>query len=146
MNEKEFESDRKIIGVVLPSWNPNEPRFIIENCEDRIAENREFRNNTCVYNQRLGFAYSVEEIVEVLNNMGDEIDKLKEENEKFKKMADLMEYQLKVQDRIIKEYEEESEIKYWKDKTMKLLMIVRAELLPLVSDQKVKELNELIDD
>ena len=32
--------------------------------------------------------------------------KIKEENEKLKKVIDLMEYQMKVQDRIIKEYED----------------------------------------
>lgn len=33
-------------------------------------------------------------------------DKLEKENEQLKKVIDLMEYQLKVQDRIIKEYED----------------------------------------
>lgn len=65
--------------IILPSWNPDEPRFIVKNCEHRIAEDREFRNNTCVYNQRLGFAYSVSEIVEVLNKMGDRIKELENE-------------------------------------------------------------------
>ena len=69
----------KLTAIILPSWNPDEPRFIVENCEHRIAEDREFRNNTCVYNQRLGFAYSVSEIVEVLNNMGDRIEELEKE-------------------------------------------------------------------
>ena len=75
----------KLTAIILPSWNPDEPRFIVETCEHRIAEDREFRNNTCVYNQRLKIAYNVEEIVEVLNNMGDKIDKLEEENGSLKK-------------------------------------------------------------
>lgn len=75
----------KRTAIILPSWNPDEPRFIVENCEYHIAEDREFRNNTCVYNQRLGFAYSVEEIVEVLNNMGDKIDDLEDDKEQLHK-------------------------------------------------------------
>lgn len=76
----------KRTAIILPSWNPDEPRFIVETCEHRIAEDREFRNNTCVYNQRLGFAYSVEEIVEVLNNMGDKIDNLKDDKNQLHKV------------------------------------------------------------
>lgn len=77
--------DEKPIAIILPSWNPNEPRFVVETCDYRIAEDREFRNNTCVFNQRLGFAYSVEEIVEVLNNMDDKIDELEEDKEQLHK-------------------------------------------------------------
>ena len=80
----------KPTAIILPSWNPDEPRFIVETCEYPIAEDREFRNNTCVYNQRLKIAYSVEEIVEVLNNMGDKIDDLKDDNEQLhKKITEL---------------------------------------------------------
>ena len=82
-------------AIILPIWNPDEPRFIVETCEHRIAEDREFRNNTCVYNQRLGFAYNVNEIVEVLNSMGDKLDKLEKENEQLRqtmqKVCELLE-------------------------------------------------------
>ena len=76
----------KPTAIILPSWNPDEPRFIVKNCEYNIAEDKEFRNNTCVFNQRLGFAYSVEEIVEVLNNMGDRIDDLEDDKEQLHKV------------------------------------------------------------
>ncbi|MBQ2613522.1 MAG: hypothetical protein IJG19_06590 [Methanobrevibacter sp.] len=57
----------KPVAVVVPSWNPDEPRFKVTECP-LCGEDRAFKNNKCVYNQRLGFAYSVDEIVEVLNN------------------------------------------------------------------------------
>lgn len=66
----------KPVAIVLPTWSPNEPRFVIMDCE-QCSDDRVFKNNQCVYNQRLGFAYSVEEIVEVLNNIGKENDELK---------------------------------------------------------------------
>ena len=69
----------KPVAIVLPSWDPNEPRFIVEDCP-KCSDDRQFKNGKCVYNQRLGFCYSVEEIVEVLNNTTeDEIKKLEKE-------------------------------------------------------------------
>ena len=88
MNEKEFESDRKIVGVVLPSWNPDEPRFSVEDAHDELADDRAFKNGKCVYNQRLGIVYTVEYVVDALNDLGDEIDKLKEENEQLRQKLD----------------------------------------------------------
>ena len=41
-------------------------RFSVEEC-NQCSDNRKFQNGECVYNNRLGFAYSVDEIVEVLN-------------------------------------------------------------------------------
>ena len=87
----------KPVMITLPSWDPDEPRFIVEECP-QCSDDRAFKNNKCVYNQRLGFAYSVDEIVEVLNNEDDfnqsecitvydlkqEIKKLKKENENLK--------------------------------------------------------------
>ena len=43
------------------------PRFVTLECE-KASNDRVFKNNKCVFNTRLGFAYSVDEIVEVLNN------------------------------------------------------------------------------
>ena len=87
----------KPVMMILPTWDPDEPRFIVKECE-KCSDDRAFKNNKCVYNQRLGFAYSVDEIVEVLNNEDDfnqsecitvydlkqEIKKLKKENENLK--------------------------------------------------------------
>lgn len=67
----------KPVAFVVPSWNPDEPRFVVKDCP-MCGEDRVFKNNKCVFNQRLGFAYSVDEIVEVLNNQGDELDRIKE--------------------------------------------------------------------
>ena len=60
-------TNEKPLGFALPLWDSNEPRFIVVECE-QCGDDRKFQNNQCVYNQRLGFAYSVDEIVEVLNN------------------------------------------------------------------------------
>lgn len=46
------------------------PRFIVDDGHDRVAPERIFRNGKVVFNTRLGFAYSVDEIVEVLNQQG----------------------------------------------------------------------------
>lgn len=43
-------------------------RFIVDEAGDFCADERKFKNGKCVYNQIMGFAYSVDEIVEVLNN------------------------------------------------------------------------------
>lgn len=69
---------KKPVAVVLPSWDPNEPRFITTECPE-CSDDRQFKNGKCVYNQRLGFCYSVNEIVEVLNNEK-ELNELRTEN------------------------------------------------------------------
>ena len=74
----------KPVGIVIPTWNPNEPRFIVEDAHDGLADDRAFKNGKCVYNQRLGVVYTVEYVVDALNELGDEIDKLKEENEQLR--------------------------------------------------------------
>lgn len=97
----------KPIGIVLPSWNPDEPRFIVETCK-QCSDDRQFKNSKCVFNQRLGFAYSVDEIVEVLNALGDENEQLKQENqgiqEKVMRLLDYVE---------IKQCVTRTEIKKW---------------------------------
>lgn len=78
----------KPVGIVIPTWNPNEPRFIVEDAHDGLADDRAFKNGKCVYNQRLGVVYTVEYVVDALNELGDEIDKLKEENEQLRQELD----------------------------------------------------------
>ena len=73
----------KPVAIVLPTWNPNEPRFKVMDCP-QCSDDRQFKDGRCVYNQRLGFAYSINEIVEVLNNLGKENEELKKENELLK--------------------------------------------------------------
>ena len=57
----------KPIAIAIPTWDPNEPRFIKKECL-QCSEDRQFKTGDCVYNQRLGLAYSVDDIVEVLND------------------------------------------------------------------------------
>jgi hypothetical protein len=47
-------------------WKPRKSRFIVEECS-KCSNDRQFKNGKVVYNQNLGRAYSVDEIVEVLN-------------------------------------------------------------------------------
>ena len=88
----------KPIGIVLPTWNPDEPRFVVMDCP-QCSDDRQFKNGRCVYNQRLGFAYSVEEIVEVLNATNNEKEQLKEE------LKDYSDANAQLEERI-QEYEE----------------------------------------
>lgn len=78
-------SDEKPTLVILPSWNPNDPVFVKEECQ-RCGEDRQFKNGEVVYNQRLGLAYSVDDIVEVLNTMRSWEDKAKVLIEKYEKI------------------------------------------------------------
>lgn len=43
--------------------------FEVEQAGEYTEDSRTFKNGLCVYNNRLGFAYSVSEIVEVLNSL-----------------------------------------------------------------------------
>jgi len=67
-------------------WNSSEPRFIVMECKE-CSDDKAFQNNKCVYNQRLGFAYSIDDIVEILNNTDEiviENFNLEKENKEFK--------------------------------------------------------------
>lgn len=65
--------DNKPVAVVLPSWSKDSPRFRVDECS-RCGDDRQFKNGKVVYNQRLGMAYSVDEIVEVFNTIGMSLD------------------------------------------------------------------------
>lgn len=43
--------------------------FEVEPADEYTEDSRTFKNGLCVYNNRLGFAYSVTELVEVLNSL-----------------------------------------------------------------------------
>ena len=75
---------RKPIGIVVPSWNPNEPRFVVADATEHLSEDRKFVNGKCVENQRLKIVYSVEDIVYVLNNY----EKLEKENEQLRQSVE----------------------------------------------------------
>ena len=58
--------------------------FEVEIADECMADSRKFQNGLCVFNNRLGMAYSVTEIVEVLNHMIaviHEFESMKDENE-----------------------------------------------------------------
>lgn len=77
----------KPIGIVVASWNPNEPRFVVADATESLSDNRKFVNGKCVENQRLKIVYSVEDIVEVLNDYEEfekEYKKLEKENEQLR--------------------------------------------------------------
>jgi hypothetical protein len=58
-------------------WGMRKPRFVVEEDErGLVAKERVFKNGKTVFNQILGFAYSVDEIVEVLNQLGESSDYL----------------------------------------------------------------------
>ena len=44
-------------------------RFIVSDAKG-ISDDRKFANGKCIYNTRLGMAYSADEAVEVLNSLG----------------------------------------------------------------------------
>lgn len=75
----------KPIGIVLPSWNPNEPRYIVADATEHLSDDRKFVNGKCVENQRLKIVFSVSDIVDGFNAYDEEIDRLKSENEQLEK-------------------------------------------------------------
>ena len=100
--------DEKPILIVLPSWNPEEPRFIVRQNQGE-SDDRTFKNNKCVHNQRLGLTYSVDEIVEVLNanDEREEFEELKEENKKLKERINELEKENRLLKGRIQEYTEQ---------------------------------------
>ncbi len=53
-----------------------EDYFLVEGTTEHTEDSCAFKNNTCVYNKRLGKPYSATEIVEVLNTTSELIDSL----------------------------------------------------------------------
>ena len=82
---KVFQMSEKPIGIVLPSWNPNEPRYIVADATEHLSDDRKFANGKCVKNQRLKIVFSVSDIVDGFNAYNEEIDRLKSENEQLRK-------------------------------------------------------------
>lgn len=75
-------SEEKPTLIIVPSWDPNEPVFIKKECP-QCGEDRQFQTGEVVFNQRLGLAYSVDEIVEVLNTLRTFEDEAKELIDKY---------------------------------------------------------------
>lgn len=70
-------SEDKPVLVNIPRWDPNEPVFVKKECP-QCGFDRQFKTSEIVFNQRIGLAYSVDEIVEVLNAMRAWEDKARE--------------------------------------------------------------------
>lgn len=65
--------------------------FEVESADEYTEDSRTFKNGLCVYNNRLGFAYSVTEIVEVLNSLVEYKDLI---SELFDEKIEALEYDL----------------------------------------------------
>lgn len=95
--------------------------FEVEPADEYTEDSRTFKNGLCVYNNRLGFAYSVTEIVEVLNSLVEYKDLV---SELFDEKIEELEYDL---ERCVKAgmptgglYEEIDELETLKKEVMEL--------------------------
>lgn len=59
-----------------------EDYFLVEGTTEYTEDSCAFKNNTCVYNKRLGKPYSATEIVEVLNTTSELIESLEKSLDK----------------------------------------------------------------
>lgn len=74
----------KPVGIILPTWDPNEPRFRVAEATEHISDDRVFKNGKCVENQRLKIVYSVDDIVDVLNRYEDLEKESKDKDKEIK--------------------------------------------------------------
>ena len=95
--------------------------FEVEPADEYTEDSRTFKNGLCVFNNRLGMAYSVTEIVEVLNSLVEYKDLI---NELFDKKIEALENDL---ERAVKAgmptstlYEEIDELETLKEEIMEL--------------------------
>ena len=95
--------------------------FEVEPADEYTEDSRTFKNGLCVFNNRLGMAYSVTEIVEVLNSLVGYKDLI---NELFDKKIEALENDL---ERAVKAgmptstlYEEIDELETLKEEIMEL--------------------------
>lgn len=95
--------------------------FEVEPADEYTEDSRTFKNGLCVYNNRLGMAYSVTEIVEVLNSLVEYKDLI---NELFDEKIEALENDL---ERAVKAgmpssalYEEIDELEALKEELMEI--------------------------
>lgn len=73
--DKRIKDQRLQLNTVLKKYDELHNKFYdrdffdVEPAGEYTADSRKFQNGLCVFNNRLGMAYSVTEIVEVLNHM-----------------------------------------------------------------------------
>lgn len=69
--EELFEKYEDLLDVLY-----REDDFLVEGTTENTEDSCAFKNNTCVYNERLGMAYNASQIVEVINTMSEQIESL----------------------------------------------------------------------
>lgn len=95
--------------------------FEVEPAGEYTEDSRQFKNGLCVYNNRLGFAYSVSEIVEVLNSLIEYKDLISELfDEKIEALENDLERAVKAGMPSSTLYEELDELENLKEEIMEL--------------------------
>lgn len=95
--------------------------FEVEPAGEYTEDSRTFKNGLCVYNSRLGFAYSVSEIVEVLNSLIEYKDLISELfDEKIESLENDLERAVKAGMPSSTLYEELDELENLKEEIMEL--------------------------
>ena len=95
--------------------------FEVEPAGEYTEDSRTFKNGLCVYNNRLGFAYSVTEIVEVLNSLVEYKDLVSELfDEKIEALENDLERAVKAGMGTSILYEEIEELENLKEECMRL--------------------------
>ena len=75
MSSKEYKDWKEEFIILAKKYERLHDKFYerdffeVETADECTADSRKFQNGLCVFNNRLGMAYSVTEIVEVLNDM-----------------------------------------------------------------------------
>ena len=95
--------------------------FEVEPADEYTEDSRTFKNGLCVYNNRLGMAYSVTEIVEVLNSLVEYKDLISELfDEKIEALENELERAVKAGMGTSILYEELDELENLKEECMRL--------------------------
>ena len=95
--------------------------FEVEPADEYTEDSRTFKNGLCVYNNRLGMAYSVTEIVEVLNSLVEYKDLVSELfDEKIEALENDLERAVKTGMPSSTLYEELDELENLKEEIMEL--------------------------
>ena len=95
--------------------------FEVEQAGEYTEDSRTFKNGLCVYNNRLGMAYSVTEIVEVLNSLVEYKDLVSELfDEKIEVLEDELERAVKAGMPTSILYDELDELETLKEEIMEL--------------------------
>lgn len=87
--EELFERYEDLLEVLYRKDN-----FLVEGTTENTEDSCAFKNNTCVYNERLGMAYNATQIVEIINTMSEQVESLEKALDKsediVRKVANLL--------------------------------------------------------